>query len=185
MTSKHFGIVVVVGAIGAFIYLELSARARRPVDRTDTNREIAAYFASNLTAAPTTAAGEPTRVVGRILPIVAPHNYAGTRVDAQLDEDVYRGLDSKERTDEVSDAGTIVVVERGGGAYYVGGVGGKIDQVATFTVFDVATKQVTGRKQVQLEAPPQEATEKMLADYRERLGGTVAAHLHALPRASH
>lgn len=183
MKSHHVFLAIVVAfAVPITIHsLRKHAAEKAADERVELDREIAPYYDRTVKPALASTVGEPERISGPVLPIVPGDDTAATH----LDREVYGYLDAGLRTDHLTGATTIVVIEHTSTAYYAGAgvAGGSISPVATFTLFDVGSGRVVGRKQIKLEEPPEEATDKMLDDYRDRMAGTIAANLNALPRA--
>lgn len=207
--SKHVAILIVLAAIGAFTYLELRQRSveNAAAYRAASDREIHAYFEATVKPALASATGRPAKLVRPILPVVPPpvelerlgtpgpgrHGRAPGhvplpvglgRLGTKLDMHVYKRLEPGERTDRLTGAGSIAIVERLDPGFYVGsGIMASVSSSAVVTVFDVGSGRAIGKLVVELaQPPPAEATQQMIDDYIDQLAGTLAAHLHALPR---
>jgi hypothetical protein len=151
------------------------------------DRAIDAYYESTIKPTIRDVETEPSRLAGRVLPIAelrpdSKHPYGN---GWGLDADLYRRFDPAIRIDRLEGADTIVAVYPDT-ALFAGP--GQVTQIATaptgawVILFDAKTRKPTGRMLVQLTTFSNPATREQLDSERDRLAGTIAAHLQALPR---
>ena len=190
MRVKTVVIVAVVAAVIAAIVVptvrqhraESAANERREIDV-----EIGAYYESAVKPLMAAEYGEPTHVIGKLLPVAIKNgiqsgaDYDGTALDRTL----YDELDPALRVDRLAGAGTLVFLRSNDTAIYTGGQAGmaSVGRGLTILLFDPATKAVLGRKRFDPAGePPKETNQAGLDYYAAWQAAQVAAYLKTLPR---